>query len=177
MKKILFVTGGGRSGKSRYAITYALKNGKTRAYIATAQACDDEMKERIRKHKEDRGDDFVTIEEPLDLGAALRNLPAGVDFVLIDCLTVWLGNWMHQDPKLTEAHPAVNDFMEAIQSLTVPLVIVSNEVGMGIIPENAMARQFRDVAGRVNQQVAQHATDVVLLVSGLPMTIKGEARE
>ncbi|MEI6809664.1 MAG: bifunctional adenosylcobinamide kinase/adenosylcobinamide-phosphate guanylyltransferase [bacterium] len=174
MGKITLVTGGARSGKSSYALASAM-SGRKRAFIATATACDAEMAERIAKHRMERANNFLTIEEPLDLAGALRSLPVGTDAVIIDCLTVWMGNLMHYHGAAMQTFPQIGEFLTAIGSAPFDLLVVTNEVGMGIVPDNEMGRKFRDMAGRLNAQVAQIADVVVLLVSGIPLTIKGKS--
>jgi adenosylcobinamide kinase/adenosylcobinamide-phosphate guanylyltransferase len=170
---ITLITGGGRSGKSRYALELAGKYGN-RAFVASAVAIDAEMRERIAKHRRERGDAFFTAEAPLDPAAALRALPHGTEVALLDCLTVWLGNLMHEG-KLSDnlSCPEIEAFLELLSSPPCDLIIVTNEVGMGIIPDNAMARIFRDLAGALNQRVAAKADRVILMVSGVPVPVKG----
>jgi len=170
--KTTLVTGGGRSGKSRHALQIALpRNGK--AFIATAQPVDDEMRARIEKHREDRGEEFLTVEEPFDLAGAIGSLPRGIEVAVIDCLTVWLGNLVHRHEGEEGAFPEVPEFVEALRDPPCDLVIVTNEVGMGIVPANELARRFRDLAGTVNQAVAAIADEVILMVSGMPLFVKG----
>jgi adenosylcobinamide kinase/adenosylcobinamide-phosphate guanylyltransferase len=170
--KTTLVTGGGRSGKSRRALELALPR-KTKAFIATAQPLDDEMRARIKKHREDRSGEFRTIEEPFDLAGAVRSLPAGTDVAVIDCLTVWLGNLVHRHEGEAHGFPEVPAFVEAVRDPPCDLIIVTNEVGMGIVPANELARHFRDLAGTVNQAIATVADEVVLMVSGIAVVIKG----
>lgn len=166
------MTGGVRSGKSRFALAAAMP-GKKRVFIATATACDAEMAQRIARHRKERVDDFLTIEEPLDLAGALRSVPAGTDVAVVDCLTVWLGNLMHHHGATTESFEQVGAFLGELANATCHVIIVTNEVGMGIVPDTEMGRRFRDLAGNLNAGVAQIADDVVLLVSGIPLAIKG----
>jgi len=173
MKKVILVTGGARSGKSRYALEYVSAR-KRKAFIATATACDEEMSDRIAKHREERAKDFLTIEEPLDLAKALRLLPHDTDVVVVDCLTVWMGNLMHRDGVGGRPQVEIEDLLEVLRNPSCDVILVTNEVGMGIVPDNEMGRCFRDLAGSVNARVAQIADTVVLLVSGVPLTIKGK---
>lgn len=168
---ITLVTGGARSGKSRYALELALKY-ENRVFVATAQAMDEEMKKRIASHKEERGKDFMTIEEPLNLASALKKIPERAGVVLVDCLTVWTGNLMHKYGKDYDFFKEVEQFMSALDSLQCDIIIVTNEVGMGIVPDNSFARKYRDVAGRINQRVAARADKVKLTVCGVPVTVK-----
>ena len=179
MKRVVLVTGGARSGKSRYALDLARRRDGKKVFIATAEPTDEEMRERIRRHRDSRGDAFETVEEPLDPGGAIRSLAADVEVALVDCLTVWLGNLMHRTAgtRRDGGLPQVASFLEAVRDPPCDLVIVTNEVGMGIVPHNDMARGFRDIAGGVNQEVAALADRVVLMVSGVPVVVKDGKRQ
>ena len=174
MKRVTLVTGGSRSGKSRYAIATALTYEK-RAFIATAPVCDEEMERRIAAHRAERGDRFVTIEAPTDPAKAFDSLAPDAEVALLDCLTVWVGNLMHEHGSDVDAFPEVEAFFSLLEDPPVDVILVTNEVGSGVIPENAMARRFRDLAGMINQRVAARADKVVLCVSGIPVTIKENA--
>ena len=145
-----------------------------RVFLATAEPFDGEMQRRIDKHREERGEQFTTVEEPIALDRALRELPAGTDVVLLDCLTVWTGNLMHysEGKGEVEIEKQVERFLDALRHPPCDIILVSNEVGMGIVPENAMARRFRDIAGIINQRVALLATEAWLLCSGMPLRLK-----
>ena len=160
--------GGARSGKSSYA-ERSLTTADTAPwiYIATAQALDDEMHDRIAEHRRRRGDGWRTVEAPIDLAGALR--AHGETPVLVDCLTLWLTNMMLDDHDIAAATDALE---EALADRIAPTVLVSNEVGLGIVPETKLGRLFRDEAGRLNQRIAARAGHVVLMVAGLPMTVK-----
>jgi len=176
MNQTTLVTGGARSGKSRYAVETALKFNK-RIFLATAIAFDEGMRLRIAAHKAERAEKFATIEEPCDLADALLNIPDDTDVVLIDCMTVWIGNLMHrheEDYDTAEQFPAVDAFQTTIKECPFNTIVVTNEVGDGIVPENKMARDFRDIAGRLNQNIAAIADNVVLTICGIPTAIKGE---
>lgn len=162
---IHLVIGGARSGKSRYA--EGLFGGAERkVYIATAEAFDDEMRERIAFHQEQRArDGWTTIEAPLDPAGALPAAGA----VLLDCVTVWIGNLMHREKPVRER---VLDFIARARARDGRLVVVSNEVGLGIVPDNQLARRFRDIAGWANQELARAADDVTFMAAGLPMDLK-----
>ncbi|MDT9546883.1 MAG: bifunctional adenosylcobinamide kinase/adenosylcobinamide-phosphate guanylyltransferase [Chlorobium sp.] len=172
MKRVVFVTGGARSGKSSFALNLAL-GFQSRVFLATAQAFDSEMEERIQKHRDERGTGFTTVEEPISLSHALLQVPSDTEVVLVDCLTVWTGNLMHrfgeQAEEIIERETA--SLIGVLQNPPCSIILVSNEVGMGIVPENAMARKFRDLAGIVNQKVAATATEAYLLCSGLPIQL------
>ncbi|MDO9524851.1 MAG: bifunctional adenosylcobinamide kinase/adenosylcobinamide-phosphate guanylyltransferase [Gemmobacter sp.] len=162
------VIGGARSGKSAFAERLVRAHGGARTYIATAQAWDAEMRARIDRHVADRGDDWVTVEAPLDLCAALGAVTSGV--VLVDCATLWLSNHLLAGADL-EFHSRA--LTQALICCAVPVVIVSNEVGWSIVPDNALARQFQDAQGRLNQALAERAGLVVAVMAGLPMVLKG----
>ena len=170
---IYLITGGARSGKSTYAENLALKlckDSSRRCYIATAEAFDDEMRERIRIHQERRADKFFTVESTIELAKALKDVcdSKKADVILIDCLTVWTGNLLYHE-RLEEKEKLISALKEA----TCDVVLVTNETGMGIVPDNALSRRFRDEAGYLNQAVASIADSVVLMVCGLPVFVKG----
>lgn len=165
-----FVLGGARSGKSRHAeaLVRSLSPGPW-TYIATAQAFDTEMEERIARHRADRGDGWVTVEAPHDLAGALARHAVGPQAVLVDCLTLWLTNRLLADADLAAETDAL---VAALGRTTAPVVVVSNEVGLGIVPDNALSRRFRDAAGRLHQALAAAADRVTLVVAGLPLAVK-----
>ena len=165
-------TGGSRSGKSRHALTLA-EPFQQKAFIATAEPLDGEMQDRISKHKQDRGSAFLVREEPINLADAIQTVPAKVDLILIDCLTVWVGNLMHHLTNEKDIDKKIQAFLKILQRPPCSIIVVTNEVGLGIIPAQEMARRFRDRAGWLNQEVARLADKVILLISGIPMTIKG----
>jgi len=167
---ITLVLGGTRSGKSRYAETLVEAAGAG-FYLATAQAFDGEMEERIRLHKERRGDLWTTHEEPLNLAQAIADKSGPNHMVLVDCLTLWLSNLMDAGKDI-DAEAA--KLCETLSNAKGPVVLVSNEVGMGIVPENALSRAFRDHQGRLNQAVAAAADKVVFVAAGLPLVMKDE---
>lgn len=178
------IIGGARSGKSAYAEQLAHDAGKEVIYIATAQANDAEMQARITHHRARRGQAWHTVEEPLALGVAIARWSAPGRLILIDCLTVWLSNLLFSEardfPEVgTVVPPECFDrerpsFLDAIERAGGELVIVSNEVGMGIVPLGAVSRWFADEAGRLNQAVAARCERVVLVAAGLPLKLKGE---
>jgi adenosylcobinamide kinase / adenosylcobinamide-phosphate guanylyltransferase len=167
--KSILVLGGARSGKSSYAESLSDDWAGPRVYIATAQAFDDEMAARIKTHRNRRSDDWTTIETMFDLPGTLRDAVAESTFILIDCLTLWLTNLMLADK---DADQAVDALLDALRSAPGTIVLVSNEVGSGIVPENALARRFRDLAGITNQRIAQAVDEVILVTAGLPMRLK-----
>ena len=170
-KQIILVTGGARSGKSKYAEQRAQELGGRRLYIATAEANDDEMAQRITEHKKRRGNDWTTVEEPVELSSVLLAQRGRTDCALVDCLTIWLSNLLlHRDAEY--AGQQVELLVQNLPRLDFHVVLVTNEVGWGIVPDNALARQFRDLAGRANQRIAESAHEVVLTVAGMPMIVK-----
>jgi len=170
-RQIVFVTGGARSGKSRYAQARAEQWSGELLYIATAEVRDQEMRDRVAQHRRDRGPRWHAHEEPLDLPLALGEA-ARRGGALLDCLTLWTSNLLEAYPEEAETQRAVQRFLEALEVFPGRLCVVSNEVGSGIVPANALARRFRDVAGLLNQEVATRATEAWLLVSGLPLRLK-----
>lgn len=167
----LFILGGARSGKSRYA--ESLGKGQ-KFYVATAEASDEEMVQRIAAHRQQRGVDWETFEVPLDLVGALQTIDGKGRFVLIDCLTIWLSNLMIV--KL-DVQREVEMLCDVLKKLKAQVVLVSNEVGLGIVPANALARTFRDEQGFLNQRIAEVADEVVFIAAGLPLTLKKAVRK
>jgi adenosylcobinamide kinase/adenosylcobinamide-phosphate guanylyltransferase len=175
MPSITLITGGARSGKSSFALSLGLQNYSKRAFIATAVPLDQEMKERISRHRKERGDEFQTIEEPIEISRVLTDLPGGTEVVVVDCLTVWLGNLYHRFQDAEEkVRVQVEAFLDHLDHPVCDLILVTNEVGWGIVPENPLARSFRDMAGYLNRRVAQKATFAYLLCCGIPLPLKGE---
>lgn len=174
-QRIVLVTGGVRSGKSRFALTEALRLPGPRAFIATAEATDTEMAERIRKHQEDRGQGWDTFEHPTDIAGIIREINGRYGAIVIDCLTLWLSNIMFSQIDPEKVFAEFTDALTEARSRRegAAFFIVSNEVGLGIVPANEMARQFRDLAGMLNQRIASIADKVYLTVAGIPVCIKG----
>jgi adenosylcobinamide kinase/adenosylcobinamide-phosphate guanylyltransferase len=167
MSRLTLVLGGARSGKSRFAESLARQHGGPRTYIATAEAFDDEMRQRIAKHREQRaGDGWQTIEATLDPAAVLPR----EGLALLDCVTVWLGNLMHHGRDL---RTEVAKLCATLETCPAEVILVSNEVGLSIVPENAMARRFRDEQGLANQALAAIADNVYFIAAGLPLNLKG----
>jgi adenosylcobinamide kinase/adenosylcobinamide-phosphate guanylyltransferase len=170
--KIYFVTGGARSGKSAFAEKLASGLTGRRAYLATAQALDPEMAARIEKHRKDRGSVWDTYEEPLAVTELLKKLSGRYDVVLLDCLTLWLSNVMAHTDGDGAVSARADELVAAIQGFGGACIVVSNEVGLGIVPDNPLARKFRDFAGMLNQKVAHTADEVYFTAAGIPMKIK-----
>ena len=167
MARILLITGGVRSGKSRMAEARTLEMGQTAHYIATAEAYDSEMEARIAAHQARRGPEWTTHSVPLNLVAALQAPETAPR--LVDCLTLWLTNLMLGGHDWQAEAQAL---LELLPRLAAPVVFVGNEVGLGIVPENRLAREFRDAAGLLNQWIAAQADEVILAVAGLPLKVK-----
>ncbi len=172
-KTVTLVLGGVRSGKSRWAQEFASKFDRV-AYVATAQARDAEMREKIHRHQEDRPKHWQTLEEPLQLARVLTDHATEFDILLVDCLTVFVANLM----EAAETDPdsfgwRIESLVEALRETPVSLVLVSNEVGCGLVPPYPAGRRYRDALGELNQRVAALADNVVLMVAGLPLALKG----
>lgn len=166
---LILILGGARSGKSRFALERARAVGLSPLFLATAERRDEEMAARIARHRAERGGDWRTVEEPRRIAEVIGREPGQV--IVVDCLTLWIANLMGDDPA-AEVEPAVAELIAALAERRSAVVAVSNEVGMGIVPENALGRAFRDAAGRMNQRVAELANEVTLLVAGQPFRVK-----
>jgi adenosylcobinamide kinase / adenosylcobinamide-phosphate guanylyltransferase len=164
---IILIGGGSRSGKSSKALQVARSRGPRLAFIATAQPLDDEMRERIGAHRHERGPGFSTIEEPLKLTAAIERHGSEFDAIVVDCLTLWLSNLM-----LAGLTPQTEELLAASLASSAQVIFVTNEVGCGIVPENDLARRFRDEAGRLNRQVAEAASEVCWMIFGCALRVK-----
>ncbi len=169
--KIIFIIGGARSGKSSFALKEAYRTKGKKAYVATGEAHDEEMKERIEKHKEQRGKDWDTFEEPLRITDVIREATGDYKVVVIDCLTLWLSNMMHSN---LNTDSEVENLISSLRSRhrASRIYIVSNEVGMGIVPDNELARRFRDLAGILNRKIAEVSDEVYLITAGIALKIK-----
>ena len=169
MKKYL-ILGGARSGKSARAQSLAENISQNRIYIATAEAGDEEMAARIARHQADRGNGWRTIEAPLDISDALGEHATPNSVCLVDCLTLWLSNLMHSE---RDAEAEIENLCSSILSAAGPTVLVSNEVGLGLVPETPLGREFCDAQGRLNQRVAAVCSGVEFVAAGLPLSLKG----
>ncbi|WP_420854584.1 bifunctional adenosylcobinamide kinase/adenosylcobinamide-phosphate guanylyltransferase [Sneathiella marina] len=169
MPDISLILGGARSGKSRFAEDLVTQKNLTRIYLATAQSYDEEMAARIAKHRSDRGRQWTTIEEPLELLKSLQQNSSVENIILVDCLTLWVSNLMGEGLSVEEA---VDQLIDGLCCVDGPVVFVSNEVGQGIVPDNAMAREFRDHAGRLHQRLAAKAKSVYFITAGLAQKLK-----
>ncbi len=172
LPRLTLVLGGARSGKSRYAESLIESRSGGWIYLATAEPGDREMAARIRAHQERRGRRWRTIEAPLELASALSDAAAPDNAVLVDCLTLWLANVIAAG---RDAEAETGALTRALGALAGPAVLVSNEVGLGIVPDNALARRFRDLAGGLHQAVSEVAQSVVFLAAGLPLHLKSPA--
>lgn len=164
---IILIGGGVRSGKSRYALEVARRFGPRRFFLATAEPLDAEMSERIQRHKQERGSEFTTVEEPLNLDRAVDALQDRADCVVIDCLTLWVSNAMHH-----QRESSLEPILRRLAQSPAACIAVTNEVGCGIVPENAMARRFRDIAGSVNQLAGALAGEAYWMAFGIPVRLK-----
>lgn len=172
MTRHVLVLGGARSGKTAFAESLALRSGSRPAYLATAEVLDGEMRDRVASHQAGRQERFATIEEPLALSRTLVKAAASHDVILVDCLTLWITNMLIGGQNVAEQVEGLGRTLGQITETRI--ILVSNEVGLGIVPDNAMARTFRDLAGSAHQRLAEICDDVYFVIAGLPMTLKGE---
>jgi adenosylcobinamide kinase/adenosylcobinamide-phosphate guanylyltransferase len=171
---ITLILGGCRSGKSRQALELAEQSGLTnKVFLATCQAHDVEMQDRIARHQQERGEGWTTVEEPLHVPEVIQRENRASTLILLDCLTLWVSNLMMHNADDTWVQAQFVRLDEALQGSSGSVVVVSNEVGLGIVPDNPMARRFRDLVGWLNQQVAARADHVVWMVAGMPVQVKG----
>lgn len=189
MSQAILITGGVRSGKSRHALELAQKSSSRKAFIATAEALDPDMSQRIQAHRIERGEDFLTIEEPIYLSKAIASLNDKADFIIIDCLTLWMSNLMHYSPTNSAKHShqglgeegpefkekEIAGLIEIIKSRSSDLIFVTNETGLGVMPDNPLARQFADELGKLNQRLAAVCDEVIFMISGIPQKVKAPA--
>ena len=172
-KRIIFITGGCRSGKSRYALNYVNQHFLKKLYLATCEALDEEMAQRIEHHKKMRGPEWHTIEEPVEIVDKIRQYGDKVEVILLDCITLWLSNILMKWDSDSRIMDEVDRFVNVIKQSPTSFIIVSNEVGMGIVPAEPLSRRFRDLSGMANQKIAEMADTVIFTVSGIPIFLKG----
>lgn len=171
----VLVLGGARSGKTGFAERLAMHSGSKPAYLATAEVLDEEMRDRIMTHRRQRQGRFSTIEEALDVPAAIRRAAQTHDVVLVDCLTLWISNLLGAGADVAGA---LEELVAALGEIaTARVIVVSNEVGLGIVPDNPLARTFRDLAGSAHQRLGEICADVYFVAAGLPLTLKGNPPE
>jgi adenosylcobinamide kinase/adenosylcobinamide-phosphate guanylyltransferase len=169
----IFVIGGCRSGKSDHALRLAENMAANeRIFIATCVPQDDEMRQRVAKHQQNRNQSWITIEAPLHLPQAIDDSAGAQAVVLVDCLTLWINNLLMQNESASDVEEQISNLVQALRSADAAVIMVSNEVGTGIVPENKLARVYRDLVGSVNQEVARSVDRVVWVVAGIPVTIK-----
>jgi adenosylcobinamide kinase/adenosylcobinamide-phosphate guanylyltransferase len=174
-KKTILITGGCRSGKSRYALDYANRHFSRKLFLATCEVLDDEMARRVENHRKTRGPEWETVEEPVEIVERIRQYGEKVEVILIDCVTLWLSNLLMKGEADSTVMDEVARFVEVLGQERTSFVIVSNEVGMGIVPADPLSRRFRDLAGTANQRIAHGVDTVILMVSGIPLFLKGIA--
>jgi adenosylcobinamide kinase/adenosylcobinamide-phosphate guanylyltransferase len=172
MGKITFILGGARSGKSRFAVKLAQGNGRKVAFIATCLPLDSEMKKRIGIHKKTRPSHWRTFEAPRDISSLLKQIGHKFETIIIDCLTLLVSNLLLKGLDGTDIESRVNKILRSLKKIKAKAIIVSNETGLGIVPENKLARDFRDISGRINQTVASKSDEVIFMLAGLPLKIK-----
>ena len=171
----ILVLGGCRSGKSGHALQLAESLGQKRIFVATCVPYDEEMQQRVDRHRQERDDTWTTLEVPLELAAAIRTHGPSAEVMLVDCLTLWLSNLLMETEAVERIRERFNDLADAVRSAPNPVILVSNEVGAGIVPENRLARRYRDLAGWANQAMAAACDRVDWTVAGIPVTIKPPA--
>lgn len=177
---LILITGGARSGKSRYAVELAKQKSGKVAFIATAIAGDEEMTRRIQMHQASRPADWTTIEESINVAQSITDTVSNHDTIIVDCLTLLITNLVFEPPyreeiddeKEQNIYAAIEKIIETTENLEATVIVISNELGMGLVPEDALARRFRDIAGRANQLLAEAADEVYVCISGIPMRIK-----
>lgn len=171
----VLVIGGAKSGKSRFSLNLCNGLMKKKVFLATAQALDHEMEERIKRHREQRGEDWVTVEEPIRIVERLRENDREDTVVLVDCLTLWISNlFMKHGKALQPVYQSMDELVDELTNIKGVIILVSNEVGMGIVPDNELARVYRDVSGSLNQKIATIARKVVAVMAGIPVVIKDQ---
>jgi adenosylcobinamide kinase / adenosylcobinamide-phosphate guanylyltransferase len=171
--RVALILGGARSGKSRYGLGLAARCPAPRLFVATCEPKDVEMEARVAAHQRERGSDWTTQEVPLTLAATLKAAQDDYGVILVDCLTMWVSNLLLQEGAPPgRIQTACEDLVESLQETTTPTILISNEVGLGIVPDNPLGREFRDQAGWLHQRLARVADLVVLVVAGVPLLVK-----
>lgn len=172
-KKLILITGGCRSGKSRYALDWADRHFSKKFYLATAEPLDEEMVQRIRNHRKARGPEWQTIEEPVEVATAISRHGGEGAVFLLDCMTLWISNLLLKWDDDEKIMKELGRLIEALRENKGSFIVVSNEVGMGIVPADPVSRRFRDLSGTANQRIARAADAVIFMVSGIPLFLKG----
>ena len=173
-KKIILITGGCRSGKSRFALNYANQHFSRKLYLATCEALDEEMARRIAHHKKMRSPDWQTIEEPVEIIDKIKQYGAEADVILLDCVTLWLSNLLMRQKDDAEILKEISGLIDTMHEKQTSFIFVSNEVGLGIVPADPLSRRFRDLSGMANQRIAEAADTAIFMVSGISIFLKGE---
>jgi adenosyl cobinamide kinase/adenosyl cobinamide phosphate guanylyltransferase len=173
-KRRILITGGCRSGKSHYALDYANRHYSKKLYLATCEALDEEMAQRIERHKKTRGPEWQTVEEPLEIVNKIRQYGNEVDVILLDCITLWLSNLLMRQKDDSKIMNEAEKLMDTIQQSQTSIILITNEVGMGIVPAEPLGRRFRDLSGMVNQRMTEVTDTVIFMVSGIPLFLKGK---
>lgn len=173
MGKVTFILGGARSGKSQFAIGFAKKTFRRVIFIATATAFDKEMRQRIKLHCKNRPSHWKTIEEPKKLSSLVKSFPKGTELIIIDCMTIFISNLLLEGKSGHFIESEISLMLRTLRKSSFNSLIVSNEVGMGIVPDNPLARRFRDLAGKINQRIAKASNEVYFIASGIALKIKG----
>jgi len=171
--KIILITGGCRSGKSRFALDYANHHFSKKLYLATAGVLDEEMALRVENHRKARGPEWQTVEEPVAVVDRISEYGDKAEVILLDCLTLWLSNLLLRRDNESKIMEEVERLTKTIKESPATLIVVTNEVGMGIVPADPLGRRFRDLSGMANQKMAEAADTVIFMVSGIPMFLKG----
>lgn len=173
-KRMIFITGGGRSGKSRYALDYANRNFSEKLFLATSEPLDEEMVQRIENHKKARGPEWQTIEEPVEIVNKINEYEGIGKVILIDCITLWLYNLLMRWDNDLRIMEETARLIDSLKRSPASCILVSNEVGMGIVPADPLSRRYRDLLGAMNQKIAEALDTVIFMVSGIPLFLKGK---
>jgi adenosylcobinamide kinase/adenosylcobinamide-phosphate guanylyltransferase len=173
-KRLIFVTGGCRSGKSHFALDYANRHFSKKLYLATCEVLDEEMALRVADHKKLRGPEWKTIEEPINVVGKISQYEGKVEVILLDCMTLWLSNLLLKVNEDLKVIDEVNRLVNSVKQGQISMILVSNEVGMGIVPSEPLGRRFRDFLGIANQRIADVADKVIFMISGIPIFLKGK---